>query len=93
MIGLINDPLQIFLCFLSMILNFTYNIFIWIIIDRFSQNEFAMVMVIEGMIEKIIVLLNNKEFKTYLYILSFIIYLILIIGICIHSEIIIINMV
>ena len=52
-----------------------------------------MVMVIEGMIEKIFVLVNNKEFKTYLYILSFIIYLILIIGICIHSEIIIINMV
>ena len=30
MIVFINDPLQIFLCFLSMILNFTYNIFIFL---------------------------------------------------------------
>ena len=91
MIGLINDPLQIVLYFISMILNFAYNIFIWIIIDRFSPNDCAMAMVIEGMIEKIFVLKNNKEFKAHLFILSFIIYFILIIGICIHSEIIIIN--
>ena len=91
MIVFINDPLQIFLCFLSMILNFTYNIFIWIIIDRFSPNDCAMAMVIEGMVEKIFVLISDGEFKTYLYIISFIIYLILIVGICIHSEIIIIN--
>ena len=91
MIGLINDPLQIVLYFISIILNFAYNIFIWIIIDRFSPNDCAMAMVIEGMIEKIFVLKNNKEFKAHLFILSFIIYFILIIGICIHSEIIIIN--
>jgi hypothetical protein len=77
MIVFINDPLQIFLCFLSMILNFTYNIFIWIIIDRFSPNDCAMAMVIEGMVEKIFVLISDGEFKTYLYIISFIIYLIL----------------
>ena len=88
----LNKFERILLFFIIMILNFTYNILIWIIIDRFSPNDYAMAMVIEGITDLIILLIYDRnEIKTWLYILRTIIYFILIFGTCIHSEIIIIN--
>ena len=81
-----------------MITNFLYNTFIWIIIDKFSPNDLAMVSFIEGMTVKIFIPLiiqtNRNQTNTISIselILSIIIYIILAIGICIYSEIIIIN--
>ena len=87
----INTSLKVFLYFIVMVLNFSYNILIWIIIDRFSPNDLAMTTVIENITDKLLMLINKDDFKVYLYIISFTIYLILIIGVCIHNEIIIIN--
>ena len=87
----LNSYTKVFFYFMLMICNFSYNIFIWMIIDRFSPNDYAMAMVIEGITDKLFILFENKDFNTVLFILGFIIYLILIFGICIHSEIIIIN--
>ena len=88
-IGLfINTFLKVFLYFILMFLNFLRNILIWIIIDRFSPNDLSMVMVIQGIIAEIILLIKGKKLD-YLYLISSIIYLILIIGVSIHSEIII----
>ena len=93
LMGVFFDEFErIVLFFIIMILNFTYNILIWIIIDRFSPNDYAMAMVIEGITDLIILLIyDRKEIKIWLYILRTIIYFILIFGTCIHSEIIIIN--
>ena len=88
---LINTFLKVFLQFIIMIFNFLYNTLIWTIIDRFSPDDYAMVMVMESITDKILMLIRGKSFKIYLHIISIIIYLILIIGVCIHSEIIIIN--
>ena len=88
---LINTFLKVFLQFIIMIFNFLYNTLIWTIIDRFSPDDYAMVMVMESITDTILMLIKGKSFKIYLHIISIIIYLILIIGVCIHSEIIIIN--
>ena len=74
-----------------MILNFIYNIFIWIIIDRFSPNDYSMSTVIEGLTAKLIILIYDEKFNKSLFIVGGIIYIILIFGLCIFSEIIIIN--
>ena len=88
---LINSPLKVLLFFILMILNFIYTLFIWTIIDRFSPNDYALTMIFEGIFDKILILVKGIKFEKKLFILSIIIYLILIITICIHSEIIIIN--
>jgi len=89
----INGGLKFLLTFLLMIANFVYNTFIWIIIDKFSPNDLAMVSFIEGMTYKILILIKRGDLnmETSQIILSIIIYIILAIGICIYSEIIIIN--
>jgi hypothetical protein len=88
---LINSPIKVLLFFILMILNFIYTLFIWTIIDRFSPNDYALTMIFEGIFDKILILVKGIKFEKKLFILSIIIYLILIITICIHSEIIIIN--
>ena len=87
----IDNFMIIFLYFIFMILNFIYNIFIWIIIDRFSLNDYSMSTVIEGLTTKLIILIYDEEFNKSLFIVGGIIYIILIFGLCIFSEIIIIN--
>ena len=87
----INSFLKVFFYFILMVLNFMYNIFIWIIIDRFSPNDYAMAMIIESISDKIFILIFQKDFQLYLYVLSIVIYIILIIGVCIYSEIIVIK--
>ena len=62
-----------------MILNFTYNILIWIIIDRFSSNDYAMSMVIEGITDKILTLIYHiDKIKVWLFSIQTIIYFILV---------------
>jgi len=89
-----NSGKKIMFNLFYMISNFIYNIFIWIIIDRFSPNDRAMASVIEAITDKILSLIfqkNKYEENLSFFILSIIIYFILIIGICIYNEIIIIN--
>ena len=80
--------------FLLIIVNFIYNVFIWIIIDRFSPNDLAMVMILEGFLDKIYLLIFNYEAFTddlsqSIYLMF--IYFILIISASIHNEIMILN--
>jgi len=83
-----------FFYFLLIIVNFLYNVLIWTINDRFSPNDLAMIMILQGFQDRIFVLLfDYQKFKEHLfesiYLMS--IYFILIISASIHSEIIIIN--
>ena len=69
-------------------------VFIWIIINKFSPNDYALSMMVENMIDKIFeYVLNPSSFtnKIYYSILQIFIFILLIIGICIHNEVIIIN--
>ena len=71
-----------------------YGVFIWIIIDKFSPNDYALSMMVENMIDKIFEYVRNPASfteKLYFSILQIFIFILLIIGICIHNEVIIIN--
>ena len=77
-----------------MIINFAYNVFIWIINERFSPSDLSMVMAVEGLTSKIDMLLFDLQsvkdnLSMYIYEISF--YFILAIGTCIHNEIIILH--
>ena len=83
--------------FLFFIITFFFeNIFIWIIIDRFSPNHVPLAILIEQIVDFIISLIVTKNIGDSnlinwdLYIRIFL-YVILIIGVFIHNEIIIIN--
>ena len=85
---------NIYLIFLLMFFNFLYNLLIWLINDKFSPNHLAMAMIIEGITLKInYFVFNFEQFKENLYISIYeaSIYFILIIGVMIHSEILILN--
>ena len=90
----LNTFKKILIIFLLTAVNFSYNVFIWMINDRFSPNDLAMIMVLQGLVTKIYLLIfEYQKFKEDLfesiYLIS--IYFILIISASIHSEIIIIN--
>jgi hypothetical protein len=90
----LNSFKKILLIFLLMFFNFLYNVLIWIINDRFSPNDLAITMIIEGITDQFDTLIFHfDEFKNHLFesIYKIIIYLILIIGAFIHNEILIIN--
>ena len=74
----------------SIFLNFLYNVFLWIIIDKFSADHISMVMVIDGLIQTIIQMITDKN-NIIFDIIEIIFYLFLIIGVLIHNEIIIFN--
>ena len=59
----LNGFKNIIFVFLSMIMNFAYNVFIWIINDRFSPNDYSMSTVIEGLTAKLIILIYDEKFK------------------------------
>ena len=89
---LLDDSKKIGYHIFLMTVNFIYNVFIWIIIDRFSPNDCALAMVIEGITDKIFILFDdNPNFSIGISIFYFIFYLILMFGICMHCEFIIIN--
>ena len=90
----LNSIKKLFLIFLLMLFNFIYNCLIWIINDRFSPNDLAIAMIIEGITDKLdLLIFNFDEFKKNLYISIYktIIYIILILGALVHNEIIILN--
>jgi len=71
-----------------------YGLFIWILLNKFSPNDYALSMMIEAMIDKLFqYTLKPETFKDNIFISisQIIIFILLIIGICIHNEIIIIN--
>lgn len=89
---LMNSSHKILSNVILMLMNFLYCTLIWVIIDRFSPNDYSMSMVIEGLTQKLYqLILEREEFTLPLSIYVIIIYIILIIGLCIYSEIIIIN--
>ena len=86
-----------FLYFLSVIISsFFENIFLWIIIDRFSPNHIPFAIILNQIATFIMSLIidskiDNANILGYdLYIRIFL-YIILIIGVLIHNEIIVIN--
>ena len=72
-------------------MNFLYNVFLWIIIDKFSADHVSMVMLIDGLTQTIIGIISggNKNFSEK--ITKIILHLILLVGALIHNEIIILN--
>ena len=71
-----------------------YGLFIWILLNKFSPNDYALSMMVEAMIDKLFqYTLKPETFKDNIFISisQIIIFILLIIGICIHNEIIIIN--
>lgn len=89
------DGYQIVLLYLtSGVLVCAYGVFIWIIINKFSPNDYALSMMVENTIDKLFeYALNPNTFTDNLFIsiIQIIIFILLIIGICIHNEIIVIN--
>ena len=80
--------------FLLMIINFFYTLLIWIIIDIFSPNHLAMAMCVEGILDKLdLLIFNFDKFKNNIFISIYgiVIYFILTLGTLIHNEILIIN--
>ena len=71
-----------------------YGLFIWILLNKFSPNDYALSMMVEAMIDKLFqYTLKPETFKDNIFISisQIIIFILLIIGICIHNEIIIID--
>ena len=88
----LNSCKKIILVFLLLIINFAYNVFIWIINERFSPNDLSMSMAVEGIISIIdLMIFNFEKFKDELLmsIYEMFIYFILMIGAAIHNEIIV----
>ena len=86
-----------FLYILSIIiLSFFKNIFLWVIIDKFSPNHIPLVMTFDEIVSFIISLIKDGKIDNSnilgfdLYIRLFL-YIILIFGVLIHNEIIVIN--
>ena len=79
------------LILIAIFLNFLYNVFLWIIIDKFSADHVSMVMLIDGLTQTIISIISggNKNFSEK--ITKIILHLILLVGALIHNEIIILN--
>lgn len=90
----LNSFKKIILVFLLMVFNFLYNVLIWNINDKFSPNDLAITMIIEGITEQFETLIFHfDDFKSNLIVSIYkaFVYIILIIGAFIHNEILIIN--
>ena len=89
------DGYKIILLYIGvMIFICCYGVFIWIIINKFSPNDYALSMMVENMIDKLFEYVLKPETFTdniFISIIQIIIFILLIIGICIHNEIIVIN--
>ena len=95
-IGYCLKGIRLLYFILNIIIYFFENIFIWIIIDRFSPNHIPLAIIFNQIFNFIISLimtdnLDSSNILGYdLYIRLFL-YIILIIGVLIHNEIIVIN--
>ena len=89
-----DDYRVVLLYIANMIFICAYGVFIWIIINKFSPNDYALSMMVENMIDKLFEYVTKPNSFTdniFISIVQIFIFLLLIIGICIHNEIIIIN--
>ena len=90
------EGIKLFYFLFNIIIYFFESIFLWIIIDRFSPNHVPLAILIKQIVDFIISLIVTKNIGDSnlinwdLYIRIFL-YVILIIGVFIHNEIIIIN--
>jgi len=73
------------------VLNLSYNVLIWIIIDKYSPSHLGMANVLEMNVPLLYLLFFEVNKINYLFILELLINIILIIGALIHNEIIIIS--
>ena len=89
-INRINTFKKIILFIFIMIFNFLYNVFIWIINDKFSPNHIAMAMIIDT-ISKNLIKYKDIQNAPFYSITEIVILAILIIGNMIYNEIAIIN--
>jgi len=89
-----DDYRVVLLYIANMIFICAYGVFIWIIINKFSPNDYALSMMVENMIDKLFEYVTKPNSFTdniFISIVQIFIFLLLIIGICIHNEIIVIN--
>ena len=84
-----RDKFLIIIIILLMISNFIYNLFIWIITDKFSPSHLTMANVLEVVAYKLFSMIYYKIFN--LEIFEYFIYFLLIIAAAIHNEVIVIN--
>jgi len=75
-----------------MIINFFYNILIWIIIDKFSPSHIGMANILESFGASLYLIIFEKEkSNNWTLVVTFTIYFFLIIGTFIHNEFFVIN--
>ena len=88
-----SSPKYILLIILKIIANFFNELFLWIIIDRFSPNHTPLIIIGEEICSFVIDLIVTKKFmkmKGYKYV-RIILYIISFIGVLLHNEIVVIN--
>ena len=88
-----STPKYILLIILKIIANFFNELFLWIIIDRFSPNHTPLIIIGEEICNFVIDLIVTKKFihmGGYKYI-RIILYIISFIGVLLHNEIVVIN--
>lgn len=74
-----------------MITNFFYNIFIWIIVDKFSPNHLAMANIFESFGYFLAQLIFENDINIWNLIITIIAFIFLFFGAFIHNEFIILN--
>ena len=88
----INTPIKAFNTLLLMISNFLYNVFIWIITDKFTPSHLTMTNILEEIAYDIFSIIYEFKITWEIDLLyKSIIYLVLIIGAMIHNEVVVIN--
>ena len=89
-IGELFKGAEFYKVFLFILINFFYNIFIWLMIDKFSPSHFAISNIFESTGTLIRLWITEKD-SVQQPVVRLIIYIILIFGSLIHSEIIVLN--
>jgi len=89
-IGELFKGKEFYKVFLFILTNFFYNIFIWLIIDKFSPSHYAISNIFESTGTLIRLWITEKD-SVQQPVVRLIIYIILIFGSLIHSEMIVLN--
>ena len=89
-IGELFKGSEFYKVFLFILANFFYNIFVWSIIDKFSPGHYAISNIFESTGTLIRLWITEKD-SVQRPVIRLIIYIILIIGSVIHSEMIVLN--
>ena len=89
-VGKLFDRDEIYKVVLFILTNFFYNIFIWLIVDKFSPSHYAISNIFESTGTLIRLWITEKD-SVQQPVVRLFIYLILIFGSLIHSEMIVLN--